>query len=67
MKLILGKEGEPANALSLILTQLDIDFDRNLVFLHFASVQQLGQKFPLMLPLGEQVGRETGRIRQTSL
>lgn len=41
MQLIASQESQPADAVALVLAQLDADVDRNLVLGNLATVQQL--------------------------
>ena len=67
MQLVFSQEGEPAYAVELVLSELGVDLHRNLVLLHFASIQQLSKELTLLIPASEKVFREVGRIRKSSL
>lgn len=41
MELIFGQEGEPADSIALILSQISLDVDRYTVLLGLAAVQEL--------------------------
>lgn len=67
MELVLGEEREPADAIALVLAELDADRDRNLVLLDLGTIEKLRQELALVVALREQVGREAGRVGQASL
>jgi hypothetical protein len=51
MKLIFRQESQPAHTIFLILSQIGFNLDRDLILLGLASIKQLHEKFPLIIPL----------------
>ena len=49
VKLVLRKEGKPVDALLLILPELSLDLHRDVVLLHFTTIQQLHQELPFLV------------------
>jgi hypothetical protein len=67
MKLILGKERQPAHSVALILPQIRLDIDRNFILLRLATIKQLHEELSLVVSLRQQFRRESGWIRDTGL
>lgn len=61
MELVLREEGEPIDALLLVLPELGLDGHGNIVLLHLAAVQQLHQEFTFFIAtLQEFLGEAKG-------
>jgi hypothetical protein len=67
VQLILCEEREPAHAVALVLSKLDVDVDWDLVLGDLVAVEELSEELPLVLPFGEQVGGEARRIGKAGL
>lgn len=67
VELVFREECEPVDSLLLVFPELSVDLDRNLVLLHFGSVQQLRKELPLLVPATEKVFRKVRRVRKSSL
>ena len=67
MQLILGQEGEPVDAILLILPQFGVDLHRQLVLLDLRTVEKLTEELSFALSSLQQVVREPRRVRQPNL
>ena len=67
MKLVLGKEGQPADAVLLVLAKLGLDINRYRIRDDFASIQELGQEVTLLLSTLQEFFWEAWRVRKASL
>ncbi len=67
MKLILGKESEPADSITLILSQFRFDRDWDLILFGFATIKELHQECPFLVALREKFSGETWWIGYTGL
>lgn len=67
MQLVPSEESEPADAVALVLAQLDAHVDGHLVLGDLAAVEELHEELALGLALGEQLVREAGRVGQAGL
>lgn len=67
VQLVLGQEREPADTFLLVLSKFRIDGHGDRVWFHLGSIEQLRKELPLRRAFFQQVLREAGGIRKTSL
>jgi hypothetical protein len=67
MQVVFGKEGQPVNAILLVLAEFRLNRYRNSIWFNFRSVKQLHQELTFSFPTLEQVVWEAGRIWKAGL
>ena len=63
MQLIFCQKGEPIDTILLVFAKFGLDWYRNLVFFHLATVEELRKELTLFVSTFQQLGRKTFGVR----